>query len=134
MRLYPTVPQVARQAVAEDRIDGVRVPPGAILNMNIWLAHRDPGVWEDAESFQPERFERGQASERPKLAYFPFGTGPRVCIGNSFAMLEAHLILAAVARKWRLRLPEGHHVHPIGNVVLRPKGGLPMHLEARNGR
>jgi cytochrome P450 len=133
MRLYPTVPQVARQAVAEDHIDGVRVPPGAILNMNIWLAHRDPGVWDDPESFQPERFERGQASERPKLAYFPFGTGPRVCIGNSFAMLEAHLILAAVARKWRLRLPEGHQVHPIGNVVLRPRGGLPMHLEARDG-
>ena len=131
MRLYPTVPQVARQAIGEDMIDGVRVPKGAIINLNIWLAHRDPRIWTDPETFQPERFDPAGAENRPKLAYFPFGSGPRICIGSSFAMMEAHLILATVARDWRLRLIDGHAVHPVGNVVLRPHGGLPMHLEPR---
>ncbi len=131
MRLYPTVPQVARQAIAEDSIDGTPVPKGAIINMNIWLAHRDPEVWTDPETFDPDRFEPGRAGNRPKLAYFPFGGGPRICIGNNFAMMEAHLILATVARRWRLRLPDGHEVRPVGNIVLRPRHGLPMHLERR---
>lgn len=131
MRLYPTVPQVARQALGEDDINGVKVTKGAIINMNIWLAHRDPRVWTDPENFDPERFDPARDDDRPKLAYFPFGGGPRICIGNSFAMMEAHLILATVARTWRLRMPEGHEVKPIGNVVLRPQGGLPMYLERR---
>ncbi|MDP6515882.1 MAG: cytochrome P450 [Alphaproteobacteria bacterium] len=134
MRLYPTVPQIARQAIGEDRIDGVRVPPGAIINMNIWLTHRNPDIWVAPEAFDPGRFDPSRTSNRHKLAYFPFGGGARACIGSSFAMMEAHLILATVAQAWRLRLPQGHQVHPIGNVVLRPKGGLPMHLEARAPR
>ena len=131
MRLYPPVPQIARQALAEDRIDGVRVPRGAIINMNIWLAHRHPDVWQDAERFDPERFDAARSGNRQRFIYFPFGIGSRICIGNSFAMLEAQILLATVAQAFRLRLPEGHAVHPIGNVVLRPKDGLPMTLEAR---
>lgn len=131
MRLYPTVPQIARQAIGEDEIAGVRVPKGAIINMNIWLTHRDPNIWTDPESFDPERFDPARAQNRPKHAYYPFGGGPRICIGNNFSLMEAHLILATVARQWQLRLPEGHEVHPVGNIVLRPRGGLPMHLEAR---
>ncbi len=100
--------------------------------MNIWLIHRNPDIWEDPETFDPERFTRARSANRSKFAYFPFGGGARICIGNAFAMLEAHLILATVARAWRLRPPEGHAVHAIGNVVLRPEGGLPMYLEARN--
>ena len=132
MRLYPTVPQIARQAIGEDTINGVTVPKGAIINMNIWLAHRDPRIWPDPETFEPERFDPARAEDRPKHAYFPFGGGPRVCIGNSFAMMEAQLILATVARDWCPRLPDGHTVHPVGNVVLRPRGGLPMRLERRH--
>ncbi len=131
MRLYPTVPQIARQALAEDTIAGTAVPKGAIINMNIWLAHRDPAVWTDPETFDPDRFEPERAGNRPKLAYFPFGGGPRICIGNAFAMMEAQLILATVARHWRLRLPAGQEAHPVGNIVLRPRRGLPMHLERR---
>ncbi len=132
MRLYPPVPQIARQALAEDRIDGVHVPRGAIINMNIWLAHRHPDVWQDAERFDPERFDAARSGNRQKFIYFPFGIGSRICIGNSFAMLEAQILLATVAQAFRLRLPEGHTVHPIGNVVLRPRDGLPMTLEARS--
>ena len=107
------------------------MPKGAIINMNIWLAHRDPAVWTDPETFDPDRFEPERAGNRPKLAYFPFGGGPRICIGNAFAMMEAQLILATVARHWRLRLPAGQEAHPVGNIVLRPRRGLPMHLERR---
>ena len=131
MRLYPTVAQIARQAVDDDEIDGVHVPKGSIINMNIWLTHRDPSIWADPETFDPERFDPKRAQNRPKHAYYPFGGGPRICIGNNFSLMEAQLILATVARAWRLRLVDGYTVHPIGNIVLRPRGGLPMHVEAR---
>ena len=131
MRLYPTVAQIARQAVGDDEIDGVHVPKGSIINMNIWLTHRDPNIWTDPETFDPERFDPKCAQNRPKLSYYPFGGGPRICIGNNFSLMEAQLILVTVARAWRLRLVDGYTVHPIGNIVLRPRGGLPMHVEAR---
>ena len=132
MRLFPVVPQIARQAIGEDRIGGVRVPAGAGIIINVWLTHRHPGLWEDPERFDPERFDPERSADRPKYAYIPFSGGPRVCIGNAFAMLEAQLILATIARDFRLRLPDGHSVQPVGVPVLHPKGGLPMILEARN--
>ena len=131
MRLYPTVAMISRQAAVDDEIEGVPVPRGTVVNLNIWLAHRDPEIWPDPERFDPERFDPARRRSRPKHAYFPFGSGPRVCIGNNFALMEAQLILAAVARRWRLRVSGGHRVHPVGNIVLRPRGGLPMALERR---
>ena len=131
MRLYPTVAMISRQAAEDDDIAGVRVPRGTIVNLNIWLAHRNPEAWPDPERFDPERFAPGRRRARPKHAYFPFGGGPRVCIGASFAMMEAQLILAAAARRWRPRVAAGHEVHPVGNIVLRPRGGLPVTLERR---
>ena len=106
MRLYPTVAQVSRQAIGEDEIGGVRVPKGAIINMNIWLVHRDPREWDDPEKFDPERFDPERVGDRSKLAYFPFGSGPRICIGNNFAMLESHLNL-------------GHGRSPLAPAVAR---------------
>ncbi len=132
MRLYPTVPMVSRQAIADDEIDGVRVPKGTIVNLNIWLAHRAPAIWAEPKRFDPERFDPARSDRRPKHAYFPFGGGPRICIGNNFALMEAQLILATIARRWRLRVADGHDVHPVGNVVLRPRGGLPVRLERRH--
>lgn len=131
MRLHPTVPMISRQAVEDDEIDGQRVPRGTLVNLNIWLAHRDPEMWPDPERFDPGRFDPANRGGRPKHAYFPFGGGPRVCIGNGFAMMEAHIILASVARHWRLRAIASHEVHAVGSVVLRPRGGLPMKLERR---
>ena len=131
MRLYPTVAMLSRQAVAGDEILGVRVPRRTIINLNIWLAHRNPENWPDPERFDPERFDSTRRRERPKHAYFPFGSGPRICIGNAFAMMEAQLILAAVARRWRLRVADDREPHAVGNVVLRPRDGLPVTLERR---
>ena len=134
MRLHPTVAMISRQAGQEDEIKGVRIPKGTIINLNIWLTHRNPMHWPEPDAFDPERFAPELRRDRPKHAYFPFGGGPRICIGNGLAMMEAHLILAAVARHWRLRTVEGHKVHPVGSVVLRPRGGIPMSLERRKGR
>ena len=131
MRLYPTVPLLSRQAVRADAFDGLRIPKGGILNLNIWLAHRAPSVWEEPERFDPERFLPEQVEKRPRLAYLPFGAGPRICIGAGFAMLEMRLILAAIAREWRLRAPRDYRAHAVGSVVLRPRDGLPMTLERR---
>lgn len=131
MRLYPTVGMISRQAAVDDEIAGVRVPRGTIVNLNIWRAHRDPEVWADPERFDPERFDPARSRGRPKHAYFPFGGGPRICIGNNFSLMEAQLILASVARRWCLRAPPGREVEPVGNVVLQPRGGLEMTLERR---
>ena len=131
LRLHPTVAMISRQACQEDEINGVRIPRGTMINLNIWLTHRNPAHWRDPDTFDPERFAPELRRDRPKHAYFPFGGGPRICIGNGLAMMEAHLILAAVARHWRLRTVRGHEAHPVGSVVLRPRGGMPMSLERR---
>jgi len=103
-----------------------------MIYLNIWLAHRNPNIWSDPERFDPERFDPACANDRPKHAYFPFGGGPRICIGNNFAMMEARLLLATIAQSYRLRLADGHEVYPVGTVVLRPRGGMPMVLERRH--
>ena len=82
MRLYPPVPQFARQAIGPDTIDGAAVPPGSIIAVNIWLTHRHPDHWPDAETFDPERFSPERTEGREKHAYVPFGAGPRICIGS----------------------------------------------------
>ena len=132
MRLYPVVPMISRRALGDDTIKGIRVPKGTQVYLNIWLAHRDPDIWPDPERFDPERFDPTRANDRPKHAYFPFGGGPRICIGKSFAMMEAQLLLAMIAQSYRLRLADGYEVHPSGTAVLRPRGGLPMTLERRH--
>jgi cytochrome P450 len=131
MRLFPVVPQIARQAIRDDSVGGVPIPAGTVLNVLIWLVHRHPEFWDRPEEFDPERFDAARTHERHKFAYIPFGGGGRVCIGNAFAMMEAQIILAMVARKYRLRVADGRDARPIGNVVLRPEGGLKVILEPR---
>jgi len=131
MRLYPPAHTIARTAIGEDRIGGVRVPPGASLTISIYALHRNPKLWGEPERFDPQRFAPDAVAARHRFAYLPFGGGPRICIGNGFAMAEAQVILATVAQRWRLRLAEGHPVVPIGLVTLRPKHGLCVTLEPR---
>ena len=109
----------------------MRIRKKAVVVINIWWTHRRPDLWEDPESFKPERFSEENSIGRHRFAYIPFGGGPRVCIGATFALLEAHLLLATIAQKWQLRAAEGHDPHPIGQIVLQPEGGLPMMLEKR---
>jgi cytochrome P450 len=94
-----------------------------------WLTHRHPDFWEDPERFDPERFTAERSANRPRYAYFPFGGGPRQCIGNIFALTEANLILATIAQKYRLRMVPGHRVELQPLVTLRPRYGLKMTLD-----
>jgi cytochrome P450 len=131
MRLYPPVHTIARTALGEDRIGGVRVPAGAILTINIYVTHRNPSLWPQPERFEPARFGPAEVAQRHRFAYLPFGGGPRICIGNSFAMAEAQVIVATIAQRYRVRLAPGHVVQPIGLITLRAKSGIWVTLEPR---
>ena len=131
LRLYPPAHMIARTAVKQDYIGGVRVPAGASLFISIYTTHRNPTLWPEPERFDPERFAPEAVASRHRFAYLPFGGGPRICIGNSFAMVEAQVILATLAQRYRLRLAPGHEVEPVGLVTLRAKNGIWMTLESR---
>jgi cytochrome P450 len=128
MRLYPPVWGIGRQAIGEDRIGGHRLPAGAVVNVSPWVTHRHPAFWPEPERFEPARFAPDAVASRPRFAYFPFGGGPRQCIGESFALLEAQLVLAMVVQRFHLALLPGHTVEPEVHLTLRPRGGLPMVL------
>jgi cytochrome P450 len=131
MRLYPPAHTIARTALGEDRIGGVRVPAGAFMTISIYVMHRNPNLWPDPGRFDPARFAPEEVAGRHRFAYLPFGGGPRVCIGNSFAIAEAQVIVAAIAQAYRLRLAPGRPVQPIGLVTLRPRNGIWVTLEPR---
>jgi cytochrome P450 len=131
LRLYPPAWITNRQAVAEDEVCGYRIPAGAVVGISPYVMHHLPAYWPDPERFDPQRFAPEAAQERPRFAYMPFGGGPHQCIGNSFALLEATLILAAVAQRYRLRLLAGAVVTPKPQSTLRPAGGMPMLLAAQ---
>ena len=131
MRLYPPAHTISRTAVGEDWIGGVRVPPGALITISPYVTHRNPNLWPEPERFDPERFAPGANARRHRFAYLPFGGGPRICIGNNFAMAEAQVILAAIAQRYRIRLAAGREVTPIGKITLRPRDGVWVTLEPR---
>lgn len=131
MRLYPPVYILARKVAADDEIGGFRIPKGSAVDLSPYLTHRHPDFWPDPERFDPERFSPERAAQRHKYAFFPFSTGPRMCIGNSFALMEATLVLASIARRHRLRLAGGALPAPEPLITLRPKGGMPMIIERR---
>ncbi len=128
MRLYPPAWAVSRNAIGDDEIGGYHVPAKTNLIICSFITHRHPDFWQDADRFDPERFTPARSEGRPTFAYLPFGGGPRVCIGNGFAMTEAQLVLATIAQRYRLRLAPGHPVelHPL--VTLRPRHGMRMTL------
>lgn len=131
MRLYPPAFGITRHTIADDEIGGYRVPANSIIFMSPHLTHRHPAIWEEPERFDPERFSPERSTGRPRFAYFPFGGGPRLCIGSNFAMLEAQLVLATIAQHYSLRLVPGHPVEPQVSVTTRPRYGLPMTLQPR---
>ncbi|MCB0112199.1 MAG: cytochrome P450, partial [Caldilineaceae bacterium] len=131
LRLYPPAWGVGRQSVDADLVGGYAIPPNASLTLPFYVLHRDPRWWEDPERFDPDRFTPERSARRHKFAYLPFGAGPRQCIGNNFAMMEAQLVLATVAQRYRLKLVPGHRVEPNPIFVLRTSDGLPMFIERR---
>jgi cytochrome P450 len=130
LRLYPPAPILSRKAIADDELQGYPIAANSMIMISPYAVHRHPALWEEPERFDPERFTPERAATRPAYAYFPFGGGPRVCIGNHFAMMEAQLILSTVAQRYQLRLIPGHPVEPQMVVTLRPRYGLPMTIHA----
>jgi len=129
MRLYPPAWITDRQAIKEDEILGHHIPAGGHVIISPYVTHRLPTLWEDPEKFDPTRFSPENSAIRPRYAYFPFGGGPRQCIGKGMALMEAHLILTTVMQRYRLRLAANRPVEPQPTVTLRPRGGLPMTVE-----
>ncbi|WP_394834168.1 cytochrome P450 [Pendulispora rubella] len=126
MRLYPPVWAVEREALADDVLGGYHIPKGTMVAILPYVLHRHPAYWDNPEGFDPDRFTAG--TERPRYAYLPFGGGPRICIGNAFAMMEAQILLAMIATRYRLQLPAGARVELEPVVTLRPLHGMPMTL------
>ena len=130
MRLYPPAFGITRHTIADDEIGGYHVPANSLIFMSAHYTHRHPEIWEEPDKFDPERFTPERSAGRPRFAYFPFGGGPRICIGNAFAMMEAQLVLATVAQHYQLRLIPGHPVEPWVLATTRPRHGLPMTLHS----
>jgi cytochrome P450 len=131
MRLYPPAWSVARTAINEFVLDGYRIPGGANIVMSQWITQRDARFFSEPERFDPDRWSTCACQNLPRFAYFPFGGGPRQCIGATFAMTEAVLLLATIARKFRLLPVEQDQVVPVPSLTLRPKDGIRMELRAR---
>jgi cytochrome P450 len=131
MRLYPPAWGFSRQALSDDELGGFHLPRGWLAFVIPYVLHRLPAFWNDPEAFDPERFLPERSVDRPKFVYLPFGAGPRQCIGNHFALIEAHLIVATLAQRYRLHLVPRHRVEPWALITLRPRFGMPMMIERR---
>ncbi len=132
MRLFPPAWIMGRQPLEGFEIGGYRIPAGSIVIMSTWVIHHDPRFYDEPFAFRPERWTPEEESRRHRFAYLPFGAGPRKCIGEGFAWMEGMLMLATLARRWRLRLVPGHPVEHKPLITLRPKHGLRMRLEQRS--
>ncbi len=128
LRLDSPVSMVARDAVADDLVDGYPVPAGATVTILPYITHRHPDYWEKPEEFYPEHFTPERVEARPRYAYYPFGAGPRICLGKHFALLEATIALARVASRYSLRLVAGHEIKPTWSGTLRPDRDVMMTL------
>ena len=124
MRLYPPAYAFGREALHDCEIGGYAIPAGSTIFMVPWVLHRDSRWFPDPERFDPGRWTKEFTATLPAFAYVPFGGGPRRCIGNSFATMEAVLLLATIARKFRLRLVPNQTVEPFASITLRPKSGI----------
>ena len=133
MRLYPPAYGIGREAQQATEVAGYPIAPRTIVFIPTWVVHRDPRWYDEPQAFRPERWATEGARSMPRYAYLPFGGGPRQCIGNGFAMMEAVLLLAAIARRFRLELVPGQSVTPTPYVTVQPEPALRMRMVARRG-
>jgi cytochrome P450 len=127
MRLYPPAWVVGRRAAETTSLGGWTIPRGSIVLASQWISHHDPRFWREPEAFRPERWSNGETEAQPKFAYFPFGGGTRVCIGEGFAWTELVLVLATVARRWQFAATPGvASLFPQPSVTLRPASPVPL--------
>jgi len=131
MRLYPPAWGVGREAIVDVDIGGYRLPKGSTFFMSQWVMHRDPKLFDDPEQFRPERWAGDAQRRLPRFAYFPFGGGPRICIGNRFAMMEATLILAALVRRFSFATTPETRLDLLATVTLRPRSPVRLKITDR---
>ena len=131
LRVYPTVWMLGREAIEPVELGGYAIPVGTTVFMPQWVIHRDSRWFDEPEVFRPERWEGGFSQRLHRYAYFPFGGGPRICIGNNFALMEAALVLATIAQRFRLRLAPDASVTPLATITLRPAHGVKVVLSKR---
>lgn len=131
LRLYPPAGGATRQPIEDIELGGYLIPKGSNIAISTYAMHRDPAFFPDPERFDPERFNAEREAQIPKHAYLPFGAGPRVCIGNVFALMESRILLATILQRWRLTLAPGQTVRAEQLFTIRPRGGLKMVVSAR---
>jgi cytochrome P450 len=133
MRLYPPISAISRVALGDDALNGEVVRPGSLIVISPYVLHRHRLLWDRPDAFDPQRFLGNAAAAVDRFAYLPFGAGPRKCIGSTFALQEATLVLAVIVKHFSFRLRPGHAVWPSLRVTLRPANGLPMTIRKRSG-
>ena len=131
LRLYPPAWITNRRAIEDDTVCGYRIPADATVSISPYVTHRDPRLWENPEGFDPDRFSPERAAGRPHYAYFPFGGGPRQCIGKGFALMEATLVLALLYQRCEMHLVPGRKVETMALATLRPRYGMWMRAHPR---
>jgi cytochrome P450 len=131
MRLYPPVPLMTRQAVADTRLGDHPIRAGSSVVMPIYAIHRHAKRWEDPDAFDPARFAPEREAAIPRYQYMPFGAGPRICIGMGFAMMEATAMLATLLRHASFSALAGRDPAPVARVTLVPAGGMPLRVRVR---
>ncbi|MEZ4593503.1 MAG: cytochrome P450, partial [Chloroflexota bacterium] len=131
LRLYPPAWVITRRAIAADTLGGAEIPANALIIMSPYTMQRHPAFWDNPDQFDPNHFTPDAEQARPRYAYFPFGGGARLCIGDQFAKVEMGLVVTAVLQKYRLHLLPNHPVVADPLVTIRPKHGLMMTLERR---
>jgi cytochrome P450 len=131
MRLFPPAYMIGREAIRDTEVGPYSLRKGEIMVMSQYLIHRSPKYYTDPERFDPDRWLPENCEGLPKFAYFPFGGGRRLCVGEPFAWMEGVLVIATLAQKWRFELKPGHQIGLNPSVTLRPKGGMPMIAHAR---
>jgi len=134
LRLYPPGATIPRRAIASDHIGGFAIPTNSLVFLTPYITHRHPDFWERPEVFDPERFTPERVAARHRYAYFPFGGGPHLCIGQHFALMEAQLALAMIAQRYQLRLVPGQRIEPQVMVTIRPLSDVKMTLHRREPR
>jgi len=131
MRLYPPVYVMFREPVVDVKLGGYRVPEGAAIMLPQWAVHRSPRWWTEPDQFDPDRWTRERRADRPRFAHFPFGGGPRACIGKQFSLLEAKIILAVIGQEYRLDYGRDEPFDLRGSLTMHPENGMPMRVRER---
>ncbi len=132
LRLYPPAWVIGRTNIEPDQIGGYFIPKNYVLLIPVYTVHHNPAIWPEPYKFNPDRFKKETIKDKHRFAYFPFGGGPRQCIGNNFALTEMTLVIASLLQKFRFKLAEGFEPELTPQVTLRMKGGMKVHIQKRH--